>query len=381
MIKKINIVRMLKTFSLSHFLTFSFSLFLFACTHSNSNDTKAPKQFCITDSMEKKITLDTVKTKSVMGEIILSGKITVDEEKQVKIYPLVSGHVLELKVSLGDYVQQGQLLAMVRSPDAATILNNASTAKFNLEIAKKNMDATDDLYKSGIASEKDYITAQKSYQIALSSYTMSNEILKIVVKGGDSNNVSGYYIKAPISGFIVEKKINPGMEIRSDAGDNLFTILDLKDIWVLANVYETDIEKIKVGYDADVTALSYGDTIFKGHIDKIFNVLNPDTKVLNVRIKLDNPNYLLKPGMFARIVIQYPEKQAMLSVPSSCVMFEENRNFVLRFKGKCNIEMQPITVFRNLNGVTYIRQSNLEENDLIINRNGLYVFNDIKNYE
>ena len=350
-------------------------LSFFSCSNSHTDEKKELK-YCVTDSLFKTITLDTVKTESVLGELNLSGKISFDEVKVVKVYPLASGHVLDVKVTLGDYVKAGQLLALVKSADVAGILSDAVAAKNDFAISKKNLQVTEDLYKGGLASEKDYLTAQNDFGKAQATLNKSNEILKIYAS--PEGNLSGYYIRAPISGFIVEKKINEGMEIRSDAGDNIFTISDLRDVWVLANVYETDIAKIQLGYEADVSALSYSDKVFKGKIDKIFNVLNPETKVMNVRVVLNNPDYLLKPGMFARTTIRYSENQKMLSVPSASVIFDSNKNWVVRFHDKCNFELLPINIYKQLNGRTYIKESIIQENDRIITKHGLFIYNALK---
>lgn len=362
--------------SLSHFLTCSLYLLLFSGCNKKTVEATQPQAYCIPDSLYTNITIDTAKSENVMGELILTGQISVDEEKEVKVYPLASGNTKEVKADLGDYVEKGQLLALVHSPDVANILSAAYTSARDLTIAKKQLDATQALYKAGIASEVDYITAQKDYEKQVSVTNANNEILRIY--GGDTTNLSNYYIKAPISGYIVEKKISAGTEIRSDADDNLFTIADLSDVWALANVYEADIAKIKLGYDADVSSLSYGDKVFPGKVDKIFNIVTPDTKVMNVRVKLPNPGVLLKPGMYANIVVHYPEAQALLSVPSGAVVFEDNQNFVIRIKGKCDVEIQPIDVFRNLNGTAYIRQSKLQPGDRVVNRNCLYIYSAIK---
>jgi len=357
-------------------LLFSWGTFFFSCSNSHTDEKNEAKKYCVKDSLFKTITLDTVKVERVLGELTLSGKISFDEVKVVKVYPLASGHVQEVKVTLGDYVNAGQLLALVKSPDVASILNDAVAAKNDLAISKKNLQVTEDLYKSGLASEKDYLTAQNDFGKAQALFTRSNEILKIYAS--PEGNLSSYYIKAPISGFIVDRKINEGMEIRSDAGDNMFTISDLKDVWVLANVYETDIAKIKLGYDADVSALSYNDRVFKGKIDRVFNVLNPETKVMNVRVVLNNPDYLLKPGMFARTTIHYSENKKMLSVPSASVIFDNNKNWVVRFHDKCNFELLPINIYKQLNDRTYIKESLIQENDRIVTKHGLFIYNALK---
>jgi cobalt-zinc-cadmium efflux system membrane fusion protein len=361
-------------------LIFAFSSFLiallYACSNSHADEKKDPRIYCLTDSLLKMISLDTVKTESVMDELTFSGKITFDEEKVVKIYPLASGHVQEVNVTLGDYVKAGQLLALVKSADVAGILSDAVAAKNDLAIAKKNLDVTQDLYKSGLSSEKDYLTAQNYYGNAQATFTKTSEILKIYAS--PQGNLSGYYIKAPISGFIVERKINPGMEIRSDAGDNLLTISDLKDVWALANVYESDIDKIKLGYRAKVTSISYPDRAFFGKIDKIYNVLNPETKVMNIRIRLDNADYSLKPGMFAKVNISYVESKKMLTLSSASILFDNNRSYVVKYGDKCNIQSQPVNVYKSWNSKSYFNSDSLREGDKVIGVYNLYVFTALK---
>jgi len=349
-------------------------------SHATENDDDQ-KQFCMSDSLHKSVSFDTVRFESVISELTLSGKITVNEDKQVRVYPLASGHVTEVKVSLGDFVHEGQVLAVIRSSDLANYFNEYNSAKSDLEIAKKSLDVNEDMYKSGLSSETEHITAQKNYQKALSEFNKISEVLKIygnTPKEDMVNGGSGYVIKSPISGFIVEKKVSEGSEVRPDDGSNLFTVSDLKEVWAMANLYETDIAKMQPGYDAEVTTLSYGDKVFKGKIDNVSNVLNPDTKVLNLKIKLQNPDYLLKPGMFARIKVRHPDNKNMLSVPSASVIFDDNKNYVVRYQDKCKIQMQNVNVIKTLNGRSYIEDGDLKEKDLIITRGGLFIFTALK---
>src|SRR6266487_7196169 len=242
---------------------------------SDTNETA--QEFCIPDSLMKNITLDTVRSEYVMSDLKLSGKITFNEDNVVKVFPLVSGNVTDVKASLGDYVQKGQLLAVVRSSDMANYFNDYKSAQSELAIAKKNLEVTADMHNSGVSSEKDYLTAQNEYQKALAQFNKVNEVLKIYgsnLQASDSIG-SGYRIKAPISGFIVEKNVNTGMELRTDDANNLFTISDLKEVWATANVYETDIAKIKVGNEAVISTLSYPDKQFTGKIERISNILSP----------------------------------------------------------------------------------------------------------
>jgi cobalt-zinc-cadmium efflux system membrane fusion protein len=339
-----------------------------------------PSEFCIPDSLMLNITLDTVKSESVMGELKLSGKISFNEDNVVKVFPQVSGHVGDVKVSLGDFVQKGQLLATIRSSDMANYFNEYKSAQSELDVAKKNMEVAADMRNSGVSSEKDYLTAQSEYRKALADFNKVSEVLKIYGDGSEKNDSagSGYRIKAPISGFIVEKNVNTGMELRADDANNLFTISDLKEVWATANVYETDIAKIKPGSNADITTLTYPDKKFSGKVDRISNILNPETNVMAVKIRLNNPDYTLKPGMFANISILFPESEKRLVIPSRSMLFDDNKNYVVLFKKQCDVDMQAINVYKSVNDKTYLADSSLHEGDLVIAGNGLFIFTALK---
>lgn len=233
---------------------------------------------------------------------------------------------------------------------------------------------------SGVSSEKDYLIAQSEYNKALAQFNKENEVFKIYggsLQGSDSLG-SGYNVKAPISGFVVEKNINAGMELRADDANNLFTISDLKEVWATANVYETDISKIKLGSSAEISTLSYPDKKFSGKVERISNILNPETNVMSVKIRLQNPDYTLKPGMFATISILFPGTEKKLVLPSASVLFDDNRNYVVSFKKQCDVDMQPVTVYRQVGDKSYLADDSLHEGDLVITRNNLFVFTALK---
>src|SRR6195952_3546170 len=226
------------------------------------------KQVCISDTLEKIITIDTAKVTTMKNELNLSGEVSNDDNKVVKVFPFSSGQVVEVKVSIGDKVSKGQTLAVIKSSDVAGNYSDLSTSGNDVSITKRQMENTESLYKSGIASEREYLEAKENYNKALSS---SNKIKEMIaINGGGHTTANGVYvITSPMSGYVVEKKINQGGFIRSDASDNLFTIGDISDVWVWANVYETDIAKVKEGYTAKVTTLAYPDSVFKGLVYQV----------------------------------------------------------------------------------------------------------------
>jgi cobalt-zinc-cadmium efflux system membrane fusion protein len=316
----------------------------------------------------------------VSTALTLSGKITFNEDNVVKVFPLVSGHVTDVKVSLGDYVQKGQLLAVVRSSDMAGYYNDYKAAQSQLMIAKKNLEVISELKASGINSEKDLITAQNELQKAQSDFNKNNEIIKIYGSSIQASDTigSGYYIKSPITGFIVEKKINTGMELRPDDNDNLFTISDLKEVWAVANVYEVDIAKIKENYDVNITTLSYPDKVFKGKVERISNIVNPETNVMSVKVRLKNDDFTLKPGMFANMSILFNEPEKKLVIPSPALLYDDNKCYVISFRKRCDIDMQVVTLYKTIGNKSYITDDSLKEGDLVIDRNNLFIFTALK---
>ncbi len=351
--------------------------FLLSCTGPDTSQDNANKnQFCLPDSLLKNITFDTLKAESVNSELALAGKITYNEDNVAKIFPLVSGQVAEVKVSLGDFVEKGKVLAVIRSSDMANFYNEFRSSQSELAIAKKSLEVTAAMKNSGVSSDKEFLVAQNEYQKASAQYNKISEVLKIYgssFSAKDSSG-SGYVIKSPISGFVVEKNITSGKDIRPDDNSALFIISDLKDVWAVANVFETDIEKVSVGSSAEITTLSYPGKKFSGNIERISNILDPETKVMSIRIRLENPEFKLKPGMFAHFLIRFPEDKQMLAVKSNTVIFSNNKNYILRFGSKCDVKCEQVKIFKSFNGISFIEGSLLREGDLAIARNGLFVF-------
>ena len=155
--------------------------------------------------------------------------------------------------------------------------------------------------------------------------------------------------------------------------ENIFDIAEISEVWALANINETDINQVKMGIDAAVTTLSYPDKVFKGKVDKIFNVIDPETKAMQARIKLQNPGFLLKPDMNANIKLSYSENETMIAIPSNAIVFDKSKNFVMIFKDRHNIETRQVEVYRVVGDTTYI-SSGLKENEKVITNNQLFIY-------
>lgn len=282
---------------------------------------------------------------------------------------MVSGNVQDVKVVLGDYVKEGQVLATVRSSEVAGYNNDLTNAESNLRVAEKNLDKTKDMYKSGLASMTDSLSAEVAVQQAKSELNRVNRVMKI----NSSNGQGEFVVKAPISGFIVQKGATNNMTIRGDNSTSLFTISDLKDVWIQANVYESNISLVHLGDKVDVTTLAYPNKVFNGRIDKVMNVLDPTSKVMKVRVVLQNPDYLLKPEMYASITVNNQENKECLSVPSHAVIFDHSQYYVLVFNSKSDVKITPVQVINAVGNKTFIT-GGVKEGDKVISTQAILIY-------
>ena len=352
------------------------AIILSSC-HKKEEKKENSNKFVLSDTMAKMITFDSAKSCNIDDAITLSGEISFDENTVIKIYPRSSGQVLESKVSLGDKVTKGQPLAIIRSADIAGNYADLSGAEADIKIAKRQLDNTEALYSNGIASEKDLNEAKQNYQKAIA---VSQKIQSVLTINSGSSNKPGdsYKMQSPINGYIVEKKVNTGNFIRPDMGDNLFTISDLKDVWVWANVYEADISKVKEGYTVQVTTLAYPDKYFTGKIDKISEVLDPSNKTLKVRIKLANPELLLKPEMFAKVIVSNTEQRKAICIPTKSLISQNGKNYVVVYHNKSDMRIAEVSIIKTVGEQTFLN-AGVDARDQLIVQNQLLIFQQLLN--
>lgn len=337
--------------------------------HSSEKPSEDAQAFMLSDTMMHRIVLDSVADEPIRNELTLVGKIVADESKVIEVFPLVGGNVEEVNAELGDYVRKGQSLALIRSGEVADFERQMIQAQADLLVAQKNLKSTQELFESKLAPEREVNSAQKEVDNAQAELNRVKEIFRIYGLG----KTSSYVVRSPIDGFVIQKKINREMQLRSDHSESLFTIGQLSDVWVLANVNESDIGQVKLGMEAQIGILSYPGEVFKGKVDKVFNVLDPETKAMTVRIRLQNAGYKLKPGMHATVKLQFLEGGNMLAIPSRAIIFERSKHWVMVFHSRSNIETRPIEVYRSLGDRAYIREG-LKAGERIISKNQLLIY-------
>ncbi|WP_295117545.1 efflux RND transporter periplasmic adaptor subunit [uncultured Chitinophaga sp.] len=325
--------------------------------------------FSLSDSMMARCEFAVAAISDVRNELKLFGKVAADNNRLAQVYPLVGGNVMKINVELGDYVKQGQVLAVVRSGEVADFQRQQLDANADVALAEKNYQVAKDLYEGKLNSEKDVTAAAKELEKAKAEQARISEIYHIYsLKDGSIMNIT-----APGSGFIVSKNINQNEQLRSDKTDALFSIAQIDEVWVLANVNETDIASVAVGYEAEISTMSYAGKVFHGKVDRIFNAIDPDTKAMKLLIRIPNKELLLKPEMSASVKLLFSENKKLVAVPSSAIIFDKSKNWAMVFKDRSNIETRQVKVYSQVGDVSYI-EAGLQENEKVISRNGIMVY-------
>lgn len=343
---------------------------LLVATACNREDDKVTEStFKLTKTLAEGKEIAPVKLETVESELMLTGKISFNEDRVARVFPLAGGFVRDLYVELGNHVTKGQTMAIIRSPEIAGFTREGSAAQAQVLVAEKNAQVARELYKSGNISEVELISAEKDLENAKGELTRIGAVLDMY--GAGSGSV--YPIKSPMNGVIVEKNIALNMELRTEDISPVFIVGALDDVWVMANIYESDITKVKEGYEAEITTISYPDKVFRGKIDKIFSLMDPETRVVKARVTLKNADLELKPEMFANVKVKYKEVEKRLAIPSKALIFDKSRYFVMIYIADDNIETREVTVYKELGDVAYI-ESGLKEGEKVMTKYQLLVY-------
>ena len=354
-------------------LTAITSLFILASCTEHVKEAPKEEKFILTDSLIKRLEIDTVQGPNNQADLSFSAKITANDEKMAKIYPMVSGRVQSAPVKLGDHVSKGQVLATMTSAEMAGFDKEAISSSAELRNAQRNAKLAEDMFKSGLGSARELEQAKNDLLVKQAEDRRSRSILNL--NGGNKNGV--YALRSPIAGFVIDKNVSNNMQVRPDNSQNLFTVADISDVWALINIYESDISKIKEGDEVNISILSYPDKKFKGKISKIYNMLDNDSKVMNARVVISNPGNLLKPGMMATVQIATRNGESLPVVSADCLIFDNNKYYVLVLDPVKKARIQEVELARKFEDKAYISKG-LSAGDRVVASKQLFLYDSLK---
>ncbi|MCX6141125.1 MAG: efflux RND transporter periplasmic adaptor subunit [Candidatus Kapabacteria bacterium] len=342
---------------------------LVGCSNDGKELDASNKVFVLSDTMMKHIRLDTANVETMHGVLYLTGHISADENKLIEVYPFVGGTVTRVKVELGDHVKKQDVLAVIRSGEVAEYERQLIDARSDVAMGQKNLSVQKELLQSRLSSDRDVVAAQRELSKAQADLQRIEEIYRIY----SINNNSEYVVRAPISGYVIRKDINNEMTLRPDRSTSIFTIAELDDVWVLADVYENDISKVSPGMLSEITTVAYPDSVIHSNVDKVFNMLDDRTRTMSVRMKLPNTNAALKPGMAATVKLLFERSGTSVAVPSSSIIFDDGKSYVVIYHDRRNIEVREVTVSESVEGRTYI-SSGLQTGEVVVSKGQLFLY-------
>jgi membrane fusion protein, heavy metal efflux system len=334
------------------------------------------KNYCLDENFKSKIELEQPKKQFAAEGIPLTGAIEPNPDKVIHFVSLVGGIISNTNFSLGDKVTKGQVLAELRSTELSELQSQTISILSQIKVAEKHLQSMQSMYDDGIASQKDLMEAQSGLEVMKAE----KERIKANLSLFSASPEKGVFqIKSPTSGIVTAKSISSGTQISAE-GEPLFTISDLSEVWVLINVYATNVMNIEAGMQVHIKTLSYPDEIFEGKIAAISQVLDADAKVLKARVVLQNTNLKLKPGMIVDVTALKELKTEAISISTSAMVFDNNQNYVVVHKGDCEIEIRLVEILTKSNGITFL-SGGLSENEKVISKNHLLIYEQIKNFQ
>ncbi len=254
-----------------------------------------------------------VERKLVADEVRTTGNVSVDERRLAYVQVRFSGYIEKVFADATyQYVRKGQPLFTVYSPELVATEREYLVAKQNQQVVAQST-------VPGVASSA----------ASLLDAAAQQEIARLESTGQVQQELE---VDSPVSGYITERTALPSVAVQPEM--RLYTIADLSTVWVQAQVFQNDLERIKIGAPAILTVNTYPGRTFAGRVDFIYPQVDMDTRTAKVRVVFSNPGLQLKPGMFVNVSLKVPMGNQIV-IPASGVLQSGTREiaFVERSDG------------------------------------------------
>jgi cobalt-zinc-cadmium efflux system membrane fusion protein len=253
----------------------------------------------------------------VGGVVRAAGRVTFDDLRVGHVFSPVTGRITKILAQPGQRVKKGQPLCVIQSPDLGAAVSDMAKAQASLFQAEQDWKRQKDLLELRAAAQRDYETAQSVYLNAKAEMERAERKAKLLRNASLDAVTQEYVLPSPIDGEVIMRGANPGLEVQGQYSGGgaveLFTIGELDRVWVLADVYEMDLARVKKEAEVTVNVLAYPDDPFTGVVEWISGALDPISHIAKVRCSVANPDGKLRPEMFgtAAIVVDPDRKFAV----------------------------------------------------------------------
>lgn len=305
-----------------------------------------------------KLVVEPLSPQPVGGLVVTSGRVTFDDLKVAHVMSPVTGRVSRIEAQPGQRVKQGDTLAVIESPDVGSAFSDLEKAQADFISAEKDFNRQKELFDVHAGSQRDLEAAQGNFAKAKAELQRAKKKAQLLRAGGANAGSQNYVLRAPIGGEVIARNVNPGAEVQGQYSGGtvleLFTIGELDTVWVMADLFEMDLGRVKEGTECLVKVVAYPGRVFKGVADWVSDTLDPATRTAKVRCKLDNADRSLKPEMYATAALAV-DRQRALALPRSAILHlgDQTMAFVEIGKapdGRIRFERRPVSVNEELGG-------------------------------
>lgn len=300
------------------------------------------------------------------GTVRTTGRLAWDEDRTARVFPPVGGRVRVLLADLERRVGRGTPLAAIESSDFGQAQADANRAATDLAAAERNLARERDLVEHAAAPRKDLEAAQADRDRAWTEAERARRRLALLggAAGGPAGGPAGtagagpvdqhFVLRSPIAGVVVDRAINPGLEVRTDSQTPLFVISDPSRLWVYLDVVEQDLASVRAGLPLAVRCNAYPGRTFGGRIEVVGATLDPATRTVKARGSLANPDRLLKAEMYVEVEVDDPSRRPAVEVPSAAVVAEGRRRYVFVEEARGRFVRRPVSTGGERRGTTEI---------------------------
>lgn len=288
----------------------------------------------MTSAQQKEIGLvvTTARSGDIKHILSLVGEVRLHEDRMAHLVPRVAGIVRSVFVSLGEKVREGQVLAIIDSPELVELKADYLEKVRNLELTRRTFERKQYLKQENIASEADWLEAQSAFQNA--EAVLHSAKRKLVVLGLSEKEIrdlpdardeafGSYALKSPIAGTIIAKHITRGEKIGED---EVFTVADLSVVWVDLQIPSKDLGRVKEGVSVEITFTE--DKVAEGKLTLVGPVVDKESRTALGRVVLPNPDGFWKPGIFVKGQIQGKTSSSVVVVPSDAAQNIDGENII-----------------------------------------------------
>jgi cobalt-zinc-cadmium efflux system membrane fusion protein len=258
------------------------------------------------------------------------GTIGFNENMLVQVFSQYPGKILKALYNVGDDVKKGDVLFTIDSPDLLQAESTLLASAGVLELQKRILARATGLLRAGGSAQKDIDQATSDQQTAEGNFKAAMNSVRIFGKSDaeieqifhDRKVDSTLVVPSPIDGRVVTRNAAPGFLTQPGTAPAPFSVADISTMWMIANVIETDAPAHKVGQPVEVRVPAYPDKVFKGHVTTVGSIIDPNTHRQLVRSEIEDPEHLLRSGMYASFIIRVGGPLRSLAVPADGVVRE-----------------------------------------------------------